>query len=157
MNEDDTLRVIDSPNKKDWSKFVYNHPYGNIYQTPEMAEVYKRTKNHDPIVLAVVDDRDEILAILQAVVIKEMSGFLGSFSARSIIQGGPLCVEGTRGLKAVSLLMDEYNKIAKKRALYSEIRNIHNTSQFKALFEKFSYNFEEHLNFLVDLNQSKDQ
>jgi len=27
-----------------WSAFVYNHPNGNIFQTPEMYEVYKHTK-----------------------------------------------------------------------------------------------------------------
>jgi len=32
-----------------WSSFVYNHPNGNIFQTPEMYEVYKQTKNYEPI------------------------------------------------------------------------------------------------------------
>jgi len=149
--------VIDSINKNDWSEFVFNHPHGNIFQTPEMAEVYKNTKNYEPISLAVVDENDNIIAILLAVVIKEMNGFLGSFSARSIIQGGPLLVESERGLNAASLLIEEYNKFAKKYALYSEIRNIYDTLQFKSLFEIFGYNFEDHLNFLIDLNKSKDE
>jgi len=46
MTNDDSFMVVDTFNKNDWSKFVYNHPHGNIYQTPEMAEVYKRTKNY---------------------------------------------------------------------------------------------------------------
>lgn len=44
--------------------------------------------------LAAIDTRnDEMLAVLQAVVIKGIGGILGSFSAQSIIQGGPLFIE----------------------------------------------------------------
>lgn len=156
--ENDSLKVIENEDRDNWSKFIYNHPHGNIYQTPEMAEVYKRTKNYESISLIVVDEKtDEILAILLAVVIREMEGILGSFSARSIIEGGPLFVEGEKGLNAVSLLMEEYNKIAKRYALYSEIRNIYDTSHFNSLFETLGYNFEEHLNFLIDLNKPEEE
>ena len=63
------LEITNSPDIKQWSEFVYNHPQGNIFQTPEMAEVYKRTKNYELISLAVLDTKnDEILAVLQAVV-----------------------------------------------------------------------------------------
>lgn len=156
MVEKDSFRIIDSINKEKWSDFVYNHPQGNIFQTPEMAEVYKRTKNFEPISLAVVGSNSEILALLQAVVIRETKGPLGSFSARSFIQGGPLFFKDEGGLEAVSVLMKEYDKIARKYALYSEIRNAHDTSQFKSLFEKLGYNFEGHLNFLVNLTKPKE-
>ena len=154
--KDDTLKVTKFINKESWRKFVYNHPNGNIFQTPEMAEVYRQTKNYEPISLAVVDENDEILAILLAVVIREMKGILGSFSSRSIIEGGPLFVEGKKGLSAVSLLVEEYNKIAKKCALYSEIRNIHDVSHLNLFFERNGYSFEDHLNFLVDICSRND-
>ena len=37
------VTITDSIDIKQWSEFAYNHPYGNIFQTPEMVEVYKRT------------------------------------------------------------------------------------------------------------------
>jgi lipid II:glycine glycyltransferase (peptidoglycan interpeptide bridge formation enzyme) len=40
-------------NKCQWSSFVYEHPNGNVFQTPEMYEVYENTKNYEPIFLAV--------------------------------------------------------------------------------------------------------
>lgn len=52
------LEITDSADVTKWSDFVYNHKHGNIFQTPEMAEVYKRTKNCEPITLAVVDDTE---------------------------------------------------------------------------------------------------
>ena len=55
MNNEYQVISLGEEYKKDWSEFVYNHPYGNIFQTPEMREVYERTKNYEPISLAVVD------------------------------------------------------------------------------------------------------
>ena len=49
------IEITDSPDTKQWGEFVLNHPYGNIFQTPEMAEVYRRTKNYAPVTLAIVD------------------------------------------------------------------------------------------------------
>jgi lipid II:glycine glycyltransferase (peptidoglycan interpeptide bridge formation enzyme) len=143
-------------NKKDWGKFVYDHPHGNIFQTPEMAEVYTRTKNYEPISLAVIDDTDEIVAILLAVVRKVMGGILEPFSSMAIIQGGPLFAEGESGIDALKVLMDHYDKLARKKALFTEIRNMWDTSAISNLLNEIGYEYEEHLNFLVDLTKSKE-
>ena len=151
------IEIIDSPDVKQWSEFVYRHPYGNIYQTPEMAEVYKRTKNYEPISLAVIDENDNIIALLLAVVIKEMRGILGTFSARSIIEGGPLFVEGEKGIKAVSLLIHKYEEITRRKSIYSEIRMINKMSQMESILVQQGYFFEDHYNAIIDLNKSKEE
>ena len=35
--------------KNKWYEFVFDHPHGNIFQTPEMYEVYQNTKNYEPV------------------------------------------------------------------------------------------------------------
>lgn len=155
MNE--SLKVTNCIEKGKWGDFVYNHPHGNIFQTPEMAEVYKRTKNYEPISLAVVDSSDEILAVLLAVVIKEMGGILGSFSAHSRVNEGPLFLEDERGIDATMLLMGHYEKIVRKKALYTEVRNIRNTSEFSNIFNGLGYEYEERLNFLINLNRVEEE
>ena len=152
------FKVTNFIDPQKWSDFVYNHPHGNIFQTPEMAEVYSRTKNREPISLAVIDtDSDEIYAFLQGALLKEISGFMSSFSSRSIIHGGPLFVYNENGIAAVKTLMIHYNEIAKKKSLYSEIRNLNDTSNFKFLFEDAGYKYEDHLNFLTDLTKPIDE
>ena len=152
------LEITNSPDIKQWSEFVYNHPQGNIFQTPEMAEVYKRTKNYEPISLAVLDTKnDEILAVLQAVVIKEISRFLSTFSARSLIQGGPLFIENEKGIEALKVLMEHYDKIAQKKALYTQIRTMWDMSNISSFFNSIGYEYEEHLNFLIDLNRPEEE
>lgn len=153
----DKLKVTTKLNIKQWSEFVSNHPKGNIFQTPEMCEVYKKTKRYEPMSLAIVDSSENIQAMLLAHVIKEFDGFLGHFSSRSIIQGGPLFVENDVGKEALKLLLQEYDKIVKKNALYTQIRNLYDTSKFKDVFLQNGYKYEEHLNFLVDLTKPKDE
>ena len=153
------LEITNSPDIKQWSEFVHNHPQGNIFQTPEMAEVYKRTKNYEPISLALVDTKnDKILAVLQAVVIKEISGFLSAFSARSIIQGGPLFIENEKGIEALKVLMEHYDKIAtQKKALYTQIRTMWDTTNISSFLNSNGYEYEERLNFLIDLNRPEEE
>jgi hypothetical protein len=38
-----------------WSEFVYNHLNGNIFQMPELHEVYQKIINYGPVLLAVVN------------------------------------------------------------------------------------------------------
>ena len=77
---------VNNIEKNKSNEFVYNHPHGNIFQTPEIFDVYKKTKNYEPIFLAVANNSGEISGTLLAVIQKEYSGLLGNFTARSIIQ-----------------------------------------------------------------------
>lgn len=151
------IKITDSPDITKWSKFVHDHPHGNIFQSPEMAEVYKRTKNYEPITLAAINTKnDDLLAILQAVVIKEMSGTLGTFSARSIIRGGPLFIKNENSIKVLKILMEHYDKIIQKKAIYTQIRTMWDISDISSFFNGMGYEYEEHFNFLFNLTIPKD-
>jgi len=143
------FKITSTLNPAQWSSFVYDHPNGNIFQTPEMYEVYKNTKNYEPIFLAVIDDKNEILGTLLAVIQKEYSGFLGSFTARSIIYGGPLIKDNNPDV--LDLIVKEYDKIIKRKAIYSQFRNMWDWGELKEIFIKNGFEYEEHLNILVDL------
>jgi len=152
------IEITDSPDIKRWGKFVYNHPKGNIFQTPEMAEVYRRTKNYEPITLAAIDENTkEIIGILQAVVVKEVGGLLGSFSTRSVIHGGPLVVEAEKGKEAVKVLLEHYDKMVQKNVMYTLIRNLYDTTFLSSFIEDAGYTYEGHLNFLIGLNRPEEE
>ena len=141
--------------KNKWSEFVYNHPHGNIFQTPEMYNVYQRTKKYQPIVVAVVENNEEIIGILLAVIQKEYSGVLGNFTARSIMHGGPLIKDDDTYI--LDLILKEYNKIIKKKGIYSQFRNSWNWCDSKHIFIKNGFGYEEHLNILIDLTKTEEQ
>jgi hypothetical protein len=152
------IEIASSPDISQWADFVYKHKHGNIFQAPEMKEVYERTNNYEPIILAAYDDASkEMLAVMHAIVMKEMGGILGSFSARSIIQGGPLFIEGKKGINAAKRLMEHYETIVHKKALYSQIRTMWDTSNDFSFLKSMGYYFEGHLNFLINLNRSEEE
>jgi len=147
-------KVVRELDREKWSEFVYDHPYGNIFQTPEMFEVYKNTKNYEPVFLAVENNNKEILAILLAVIQKEYSSFLGDFTARSIIFGSPILK--TDNLDILDLILNEYNNIVRKKVIYSQFRNFWEQKNETAIFEKHDFVYEQHLNIIIDLNSDKD-
>jgi serine/alanine adding enzyme len=141
--------------KNRWSAFVGNHTNGNIFQTPEMYEVYQKTKNYEPIFLAVTDNDDIILGVMLAVIQKGYGGIIGNLTARSIIFGGPLIKNNDA--EVLNLILKEYNDIAKSKAIYSQFRNFWDWQESKSVFQKNGFEYEEHLNILVDLNKSEDE
>lgn len=146
------IKITESLDRLQWSEFVLNHPNGNIYQTPEMYDIFKSTKYYEPIVIAALDTSDQIVGLILAVVIKEIDGTLSSFTSRSIIQGGPLFTS----IHVVKPLMEKYDEIVKKKAIYTQIRNMWDLKEIKSILESGGYTFEEHLNFLISLDRKSD-
>ena len=152
------IEITDSFDNQQWDEFVLNHPHGNIFQTTDMAEVYRQTKNYDPVSLAAIDsDSGGVLAVLQAVVIREMGGLLGSLSARSVIQGGPLVVEGREGVNAATKLIEHYDDAVRKKVVYTQIRNMWDTQGIRDTLESLNYTYDEHLNYLINLNRTSEE
>jgi len=138
----------------EWDNFVYSHPKGNIFQSMAFYKVYQETKNYSPIKVAVIDPKSqEILGVMTGVVIREMDGFLGDFSARSIMQGGPL-VASTSNNDVVVELIHRYDSLVSHSSLYSEIRNIYDMQDILNCIKNYCY--VDHLNYILNLNQSED-
>jgi serine/alanine adding enzyme len=149
------IDIISNPDKETWREFVNNHPRGNIFQAPEIAEVYHHTRNYLPLTLAAVDSHsDEITALVSAAIIHEFGEPLKNFTSRSIILGGPLYEDSPRGYESVKILIEQYDAIAGRQAVYTEIRNFWNTDNLPV---PVHYAYEEHLNYLVDVSAGKEK
>jgi lipid II:glycine glycyltransferase (peptidoglycan interpeptide bridge formation enzyme) len=153
------MQLITDPEKidnKEWSDFVHNHPDGNIFQTPDMYEVYKKSKNYEPIFCAIVNESHKIIAILLAVVQKESDGFFGQLTARSIVFGGPLLRLNDKAL--LDYLLTGYLGIVRKRVIYTQFRNFNiQDILLQEIFERNNFIFENHLNILLDLKIGVDE
>ena len=149
-------RIVSNVEDYKWSRFVGSHSNASIFQTPEMHQVYTSTKNYEPVFLYAVNDDEEISGILLAVIQKEHRGLLGNFSARSIIWGGPLIKENNP--EVLDLILKEYNKTIKKKAIYTQFRNLWEwNNDEKQIFENNGFYYEAHLDILFDLTKSQDE
>ena len=152
------IEITDSIDREKWEDFVSSHPQGNIFQSRYISDVYIHTNNYESVSLATVDSESkEILAVLQAVIVRDASGMVGSLSSRSIINGGPLFVEGKKGLEALEKLLNYYEKFLHNRAIYTQIRNVWDTENSKNTLTSLGYQYEPHLNYLIDLNRPAEE
>ncbi|MFZ2339148.1 MAG: GNAT family N-acetyltransferase [Bacteroidales bacterium] len=140
-------REVDRDN---WAQFVAGHPQGNIFHTPEMFDLFSSDKKNDTVFISVVTPAKMIIGLLIAYIHKEFKGFAGEFTSRAIIWGGPLILENDP--VTAELLIEELNIICRKKAVYSQFRNLWDIGHYKNNFEKAGYKYEDHLNFLFNLN-----
>jgi len=141
--------------KNQWSQFVSNHPHGNIFQTPEMYEVYKRTKYYKPVLVYLVNEKQELDGILLAVIQKEGAGLKGRLTARSIISRGPLVSDNDP--KLLDKILKKYKNKIGKLAIYSQFRNLWDWGKLKNIFVKNGFVYEPHLDILIDLKRPKHE
>jgi serine/alanine adding enzyme len=139
--------------RKAWADFVYNHPKGNIFQSPKMFEVYQNSPLQKPYVFACYNLNNELCGILLANIIKVSSGFTGIFSSRSIIHGGPLI--NNELPEIFELIIRYYNKFIKHKVIYSQFRNLCESIN-TSVFLKNGYEYEDHLNIYIDLTKSEE-
>jgi serine/alanine adding enzyme len=144
------IKIISNPEAQIWEQFVYDHPQGNIFQSPDIAAVYKKTKYYTPVTIAAVDaDSNTILSLLNGVIIKEFDRFFFErFTARSIITGGPLFLDNEAGRISVKKIMEYYDSKFGKEVVYTETRNLWDIKEQIILP---GYEYEDHLNYLIDL------
>jgi serine/alanine adding enzyme len=137
------------PDREKWTGFVQSHPHGNIFQTPEMYDVYLGTKHYEPV-FVLLEKEGEILGLLLAVIQKSFGGIPGRATARAIVWGGPLV--NSTDTDALEKILKEYNKAIANKAVYTQFRNLWSwTGSEKEIFRKNGFRFEDHLDIIHDL------
>jgi hypothetical protein len=139
-----------------WKTFVDENPCGNIFHTPEMFEVFSRTKGHQPSLWVAIQDDGEILALLPAVKITLFNGPLQRLTTRAVAFGGVLCAPNEGGRAALGLLLDAYKKDAGNGALFTEFRNMSDMGDLQLVLQEHGFVYEDHLNLIVDLTQPQE-
>lgn len=128
-----------------WSDYVLQHPNGNYFQLPEAYALFSKTKGYEPLVIAAIDSTNNKIAGILLSVIQKENKVYGWLTRRCITWGGPLY----ENVKAAEIVMENYDRIAGKKAIYSQFRNLYDLSALKTVFEKKGYVFKEHLNNIV--------
>ncbi len=150
------MQIVRNLAKERWRAFVENHPQGQIFHSPEMFQVFARSRGHTPMLFAAVDDNDQPLAILLPVQITLINGVLKQLTTRSVVYGSVLCVPTLTGQEALQFLLKSYKKSVKNGVLFTELRNLSNMTTLQPILEEEGFIYEDHLNYLIDLNRSPE-
>jgi hypothetical protein len=146
-----TLQILQSLPRDQWRAFVDQHPKGNIFHTPEMFDVYERAKRHVPELWAAIQD-SQILALFIPVRVALGNGPLQRLTSRSVSFGSILNAPGEAGRLAVRQLLRAYQESSGRQSLFTELRNIAPLEDSLPVLQELGFAYEEHLNFLIDLD-----
>jgi lipid II:glycine glycyltransferase (peptidoglycan interpeptide bridge formation enzyme) len=142
--------------EEQWRSFVQAHSHGNIFHTPEMFEVFKRTKGHHPALWAATR-HGQILALLLPVNITLMGGLLRPLTTRSVVYGSVLCAEGSAGQEALRVLLRTYVQEMNGASLFTELRNLSDLEDSQPVLIERGFAYDDHLNYLIDLAPSPEE
>jgi len=136
-----------------WDAFVSKHPDGSVFQTPGMVDFYNSVENHEPVVIAVLEEKC-IVGILVALIQKENLGYV---TARAIVYGGPLIdLHINNRTDVLTGLLKELINIVKHKSIYIQFRNFIDRSDDKDIFCQHGFKFIEWLNYKVQINSAQE-
>jgi serine/alanine adding enzyme len=84
------------------------------------------------------------------------NGLFYHWTTRAIAYGGVLSVPGPEGTEALKLLLQAYRRKMQGRILFTELRNLFDLGEMQPVLKECNFPFEEHMNFLIDLDQSEE-
>jgi serine/alanine adding enzyme len=151
------IKLVSHPANEKLDAFALKQPEGNIFQTSYMAEVFKNAKRCDSLKLGVVNENDEIIASMVAIELIAVSNFLKFFTTHSTVMGGPIFTTDRESLKGLSLLIKYYDKMEKKKSIYSRIYPFNGQFISKHIIEENGYVREDWFNYLIDLTKTKEE
>ena len=151
-----SIEIVHTLPEEEWRRFVEQHPNGNIFHTPEMFQVFNRTKRHQPEIWAVIDKTQHPLAFMLPVKISLMNGLFHRWTTRVVVYGSVLSTPGSEGREALRMLLKAYRHAMLGNILFTELRNLSDLSDLQPVLNECGFSLEQHLNYLIDLNQSEE-
>jgi lipid II:glycine glycyltransferase (peptidoglycan interpeptide bridge formation enzyme) len=150
------IMIVQTLPEQQWRHFVDNHPYGNIFHTQEMYKVFNHALNHEPELWAAIRG-DTILALMLPVRIHLLNGFFRRLTTRAIAYGSVLYTDDQDGQNGLAKLLEAYRQATKRKALFTELRNLFDLSAIQPILVCYQYSFVDHLNYLVDTSLPVEQ
>mgnify|MGYP000136982605 CR=1 FL=1 len=150
------INIVRNLPEEPWRHFVDTHPQGNIFHTPEMFQVFCAAKGHQPELWAATKN-GRILALLLPVQVTLKDGALRLVTTRSVVYGGVLHVADAEGREALLRLLRSYVQETGRKSLFTELRNISDLSAIQPLLQTCGFVYEDHLNYLINLDCSPEE
>jgi len=148
------LIIADKLGEAVWRDFVDQHPQGNIFQTPEMFQVFSRTKGYRPELWVALGEKSSVQALFMPVQVTLNDGLLRRLTTRSIAYGSILCAPDVDGKEALAALLHSYKKKGGREGLFTELRHLSDLTAYQSVFTQCGFEYQEQLDYLIDLDCS---
>ena len=143
-----------------WQALIDRSPYATWFQTKEAYEFYAANPDEMMPFAYGVERECTLCALCVGYVTKERCAIKQYFTRRAIIIGGPL-IDNDATAEEVAALLNAVKKLQRSdlqpagqstglSPIYFEIRNFHDYSRWKEVFQKAGFAYQPHLNYHVD-------
>jgi lipid II:glycine glycyltransferase (peptidoglycan interpeptide bridge formation enzyme) len=136
-----------------WQQLVETSPTASFFQTKECFDFYASLSFLKPFVFG-VSENEKLVGLVCGYVIADGGRLKQFFSRRAIVPGG-LLLDKQISAEALNKLLDFSIKALKKKAIYIELRNYNDYSQYKNIFEQSKFKYQPHLNFHVQTTDTE--
>lgn len=147
------FEIVKSLDEQAWREFITEQPGATIFHSPEMSKVFNQVKGHKAHLWAAVDSGGRVQALLTPVEVTLMDGVLANLTTRMIAYGSVLFAPTADGEVALTELLQAYRAEIGQQALFTELRNLYDLSTIQPTLESCQFEFEGHLNYLIDLDR----
>ncbi len=131
-----------------WEHLLAVSPYATWFQSPDAYRFFDSLHGEmKPFVFGVQED-DVLVGVMAGYITRERNAIKQFFTRRAIILGGALLDERISD-EALSLLLAITRKQLGRKAIYIELRNLHDYSHWKHIFAAQGFDYVPHLNFQV--------
>lgn len=149
------LREASADQLKEIEAFVRNHPDSTYFHSTLFFKSCQCTPLVSPLYVVAYSETNLLKGTLLAFRQDQYSFFpLNFLSSRFIIWGGPLILEDD--VLVLQGLYEAYHKVSSS-ALYTQIRNLSDQSQSRNVMDDLGYQYDDHLDILIDLRSTEEQ
>lgn len=146
------IRIVRSLPDTVWDQFIGQNPFSSIFHAPEMFQVFARAEGYQPSLWAAVNQRGRPLCLLLPVQVNIFNGLFRQFTTRAIAYGSILWEPNKDGEEALAHLLKSYVRKVDGTPLFTELRNLVDLEDIQPILRKQGFAYEDHLNYLIDIN-----
>lgn len=148
------FRSIENIDTRLLTAFVVNHENSNIFQTSDYYNVHKNQQGSTPFGYAVTENQ-HIAGIVIGVIYENYFPPVHFFTRRAVILGGPLVLSGRNDV--LEFMLKKLISQLRKKCVYVQFRNLSDITQFRQIFEKSGFIYEDHLDIIHNLNKPAEE
>ena len=134
-----------------WDSYVYRHERGTVFQTTSYLACHSKEYKSECFGFAAVEG-DAVVGVVAGVISYNYFFPVNRFTRRAVIEGGP--VADNRQIE--EKLIEAVDAYTKRKAIYTQYRNLWDTGGILPYMEKLGYQYEAHLDILHDLTAGED-
>lgn len=132
-----------------WEALLLKSSYASPFQTPGFYNFCNQFKHLLCNVFAIENSIGEYETVCLVTIQKE-KGLKSYFSRRAIVYGGPILSDNC-SKEAFGELLKIMEAGLKKKVIYIEVRNYHNYSAYRSIYDKKEWMYQPYLNIKVPL------